>query len=246
MNLKKIKQELLLIDNAQNINKDILIVVHDQLEYVKMCIDSIFRNTQNFNLYIWDNNSKKETSDYLKSIKNANLYRSEENLGFIIPNNKMIKETKSPYIILLNSDVVVKEMWDLVLIGLLQNDIDIGAVGFDGGVLSSEGKGVDRVHGYEVDYVCGYCMCIPREIYNKFGLFDEENLQFAYCEDADFSLRLKDNNKKIYAAYSSNLIHHFQNKTSSHVLFNEFNFSDHVKNNMKHMQNKWNKYLVNK
>ena len=89
-------------------------------------------------------------------------------------------------------------------------------------------------------------MCIPREIYNKFGLFDEENLQFAYCEDADFSLRLKDNNKKIYAAYSSNLIHHFQNKTSSHVLFNEFNFSDHVKNNMKHMQNKWNKYLVNK
>ena len=59
MNLEKIKQELLLIDFAENISKDILIVVHDQLEYVIKCVDSIYRNTQNFNLYIWNNNSKK-------------------------------------------------------------------------------------------------------------------------------------------------------------------------------------------
>jgi GT2 family glycosyltransferase len=250
MNLEKIKEELILIDSAQKIHKDILIVVHDQLEYLKTCIDSIYKNTQNFNIYIWDNNSKKETANYLLSLKNNNknikLYNSDKNLGFILPNNVMAKDANSPYIILLNSDVVVEEMWDLVLIGFLQNNPDVGVVGYDGGILNSEGKGVGRGLGYDIDYVCGHCMCFSKKTHEQFGLFDEENLEFAYCEDADFSLRLRDNNKKIYACYSSKLIHHFQNKTSARVLFNEFNFSDCVSKNMKYLREKWNKFLVNK
>ena len=250
MNLEKIKQELLLIDFAENISKDILIVVHDQLEYVIKCVDSIYRNTQNFNLYIWNNNSKKETVDYLELLQkqkdNVKLFNRNENLGFILPNNIMIKETKSPYVILLNSDVVVEEMWDLVLIGFLENNDQVAAVGFDGGILNSQGKGVGRGLGYEIDYVCGHCLCIPRKTYEQFGLFDEENLKFAYCEDADFSLRLKENYKKIYACYSNKLIHHFQNKTSTQVLFNEFDFSDKVKSNMEYIKNRWAKFLINK
>ena len=246
MNFQKIKEELLLIDFAENTSKDILLVVHDQLEYVQMCIDSIYKNTQNFNLYIWNNNSKKETTDYLNNLKNIKLFNHNENLGFILPNNKMIKETKSPYVILLNSDVVVEEMWDLVLIGFLKNNDDVAAVGYDGGMLNSEGKGVGRGHGYNIDYVCGHCLCIPRKTYEQFGLFDEDNLNFAYCEDADFSLRLKENNKKIYACYSSKLIHHFQNKTTEHVLFNEFDFSHHVQKNMDYVKQKWAKFLFDK
>jgi|688.fasta_scaffold262428_2 GT2 family glycosyltransferase len=250
MNLQKIKEELLLIDFAQEVQKDILIVVHDQYDYVVECINSICNNTKNFNIYIWDNNSKKETAEYLISLKNKHdnikLYHSNKNLGFILPNNFMVKESKSPYLILLNSDVVVQEMWDLVLIGFLQNNPDVSLVGYDGGLLNSEGKGVGRGVGYDIDYVCGHCMCFSRQTYEKFGLFDEENLEFAYCEDADFSLRLRDNNKKIYACHSSKLIHHFQNKTSAHVIFNEYDFSDHIKKNMRHIQNKWGKFLLNK
>jgi len=55
MNFEKIKEELLLSDSSDGINKDILIVVHNQYDYVKNCIESIYKNTKNFNLFIWDN-----------------------------------------------------------------------------------------------------------------------------------------------------------------------------------------------
>ena len=42
-------------------------------------------------------------------------------------------------------------------------------------------------------------------------MFDEQ-LNFAYGEDSDFSLRLKNDKKKIFALYSG-LVHHFENKT---------------------------------
>ena len=70
-NLNKIKEELLNIDLANNIQKDILVVVHDQHEYVKNCIDSLYKNTNNFNLHIWNNNSKKKTSEYLNKLKDV-------------------------------------------------------------------------------------------------------------------------------------------------------------------------------
>jgi len=248
MNLEKIKEELLLVDYTKGIKKDILIVVHDQFKYIKNCIDSIYKNTKKFNLYIWDNASKNETSSYLKKIakenKNIKLYYSDENVGFIIPNNKMIQDTQNPYIILLNSDTMVDRYWDSVMIGFLEKNKDVAIVGYDGGILNHEGRGIEKGKGYEIDYVCGYCMCFSRDTYENFGLFDD-NLKFAYCEDADFALRVRSKNKKIYACYSSNLVHHFANKTTIQVL-KENDFSKHVKNNMNYIKNKWSSFLSNK
>ena len=36
------------------------------------------------------------------------------------------------------------------------------------------------------------------------------------------------------------------NKTSTQVLFNEFDFSDKVKSNMEYIKNRWAKFLINK
>lgn len=246
MNLKKIKEELLLIDCAENIYKDILIVVYNQYDFVKNCIDCIYKNTKNFNLFIWNNGSDKETSCYLEEIsqkENVKLYNSAENLGFIIPNNKMIKETVSPYVILLNSDTEVRENWDKVLISFLENNKDVAVTGYEGGILNKKGLGIDVDSGYDVDYICGYCMCLPIKTYLEFGLFDEENIKFAYCEDSDFSLRLKEKNKKIYACYSKDLVVHYGNRTSVNILNKEF--SETVSNNLNYIKKRWNKYLIN-
>lgn len=247
MNLDKIKEELLFIDFAENIDKDILIVVHNEFEFVRNCIDSLYKNTKNFNLFIWDNASDKQTKEYLEKIqkkKNVKLYKSEQNVGFVIPNNTMAKDSKSPYLILLNSDTEVRPYWDKVLVGFLEKNKDVGACGFQGGIVNEQGLGVSINFGYDVDYICGYCLCIPRKIYKEFGLFDE-NIKFAYCEDSDFSFRLREKNKKIYACYSTDLVVHYGNRTSLSVA-QKINLKETIENNLIYLQNRWSKYLIKK
>jgi GT2 family glycosyltransferase len=49
---------------------------------------------------------------------------------------------------------------------------------------------------------------MSRKVYDKYGLFDEENLLFAYGEDADLSLRLIEAKFKIRALHLGLVIHH--------------------------------------
>lgn len=39
-----------------------------------------------------------------------------------------------------------------------------------------------------------------------FGLFDEENIHFAYCEDSDLSLRIRERGWEVYACHSEGLV----------------------------------------
>lgn len=193
-------------------NKDVVIVVHNQLDYIKKCVETIYENTSDFNLYIWDNGSDEPTASYLKSIadNNDNIYleRSEENLGFIKPNNILAAKGTSPYLISLNSDTEVHKGWDTALIGWLLAKPEYAQVGYLGGMLEENGQGGKAWSGECIDYVCGWCVCMDREIYNKFGLFDEEHLNFAYGEDADLSLRLIEAGHKLRALYLGLVFHH--------------------------------------
>lgn len=247
--LDKIKEELLISEYGVGIEKDILIVVHNQLSYLKKCISSIYKNTKKFNLHIWDNASDYDTKKYLKDLSNKknniNLYESSENLGFIIPNNRMAEKTKSPYVILLNSDTVVFKYWADVLVGFLEKEKETKIIGYYGGILNKNFLGFKFLSGEEIDYVCGYCMCFSNETYKQFGLFDENNLEFAYGEDADFCLRVKEAGKKIYALYSKDLVFHFCNKTTSSVLIKN-DFTPIIKKNYDFLAKKWEKYLNQK
>ena len=215
-NLDSIKEELLTSFLCKDQSKDILIVIKDQLPYVKRCIESIQACTENYTLYLWDNASEQETKDYLESLKDVVLIRSEENLGFIKPNNRLAELTASTYLILLNSDTEVKPGWDRMMLGWLQTHPTILEVGYCGSKLNEEFKGGPAAFGYDIDYVTGWCMCIHRDTYDEFGLFDEKNLRLAYCEDADFSLRIKEAGFQVYALHAD-LVLHYENKTISQV-----------------------------
>lgn len=233
--------------SASSVHKDILIVVHNQYEFIKKCIDSLFANTQEFTLHIWDNGSDEKTANYLSDlskISNVNLYRNESNIGFVIPNNIMAKNSNSDWILLLNSDTEVMRYWDEVLIGCLINNPKIAQVGFSGGILDERGKGILHRSGSDIDYICGYCFCISRRTYEKFGLFDDKNLKFAYCEDSDFSLRLTEAGQNIYACYSSDLVVHHGNKTTIDVLHKQKELLECAKNNINYMAKRWQSALL--
>lgn len=235
-----LKQELLVAKEYQPVHKDILMVVHDQLGFVQHAIESIQRNTQDYTLHIWDNASQPETRNYLESLPNIRLTRSEENLGFIVPNNRLVEGTTSPYIILLNSDTRVYPNWDKTLIAW-QQKYKVAQVGYMGGYLNSFGRGVKFGFGYDVDYISGYCFGISRQTYERYGLFDEANLQFAYCEDSDYSMRLREAGERIYAL-TARLVHHYENKTIVQVL-KETDLSPHLKNNADYLRKRWGHWL---
>lgn len=226
-------------------HKDIIVVVRDQYDYVKKCIDSLYQHTTNFTLYLWDNGSKPETANYLNEVSfkqsNVHLVRVEQNQGFIIPNNRLAALGKSPFIILLNSDTEVRHGWDTALIGYLLAHPEVAEVGYNGCTVDHTGRGNPAWSGDFIDFIPGWCACFTRATYERFGLFDDVNLEFAYCEDSDFSFRLKEAGFKVYALHLD-LVTHFGNKTISQVQ-HEQDVTLTFKKNHEHICKRWAKYL---
>ena len=235
----EIRQELLTAHQYEPAHKDVLIVVHNQLVYLKNCVESIRQNTEDYTLYVWDNASNEETKNWLSEQKDIIVARSRENLGFIVPNNRMAAISQSPYLILLNSDTVVFPSWDKAMIAFLQQGFS--QVGYMGGYLDHQGFGSRFGFGSKIDYVSGWCFAIPRTVYQRFGLFDEENLEFAYCEDADLSLRLREAGLTIHALHLG-LVYHHQNKTIKEVC-KVRDCSKSVASNHLYLQKRWKRFL---
>lgn len=232
--------------------KDILIVVHNQLPYLKICIESILKHTKLCNIYLWDNGSDEPTREYMDSLESEDatvtfkVFHHPENIGFIEPNNKMAAMGNGNNIILLNSDCKVFEGWDRAMTAQLDSDHDLGVVGYLGGALDQEGKGIDAGRfGYDVDFVCGFALAMSRKTYEEHGLFDAENLKFAYGEDSDLCLRMKAAGKKIYALYST-LCYHFGNKTVTSVhKEGKIDMRASFSANHNYIKSRWKSYLEN-
>jgi GT2 family glycosyltransferase len=201
------RRELLMAHTYMPVDKDILIVTHDELERLRRCIESVRQHTENYKIYVWDNASGAETQEWLRSQPDLKVTRSETNEGFIVPNNRLIAQGDSPYVILLNNDTEVHPGWDKAMVGYLQAT-GAAQVGYVGGWLNEEGRGYLFGFGSDVHYIPGWCFAIPRAVYLEFGLFDEETFRFAYCEDADFSLRLTNAGWEIRALHLDLVTHH--------------------------------------
>lgn len=239
--------ELRTMSQCQNESKDILVVVHNQLGFVKNCIESIQKHTENYKLWIWDNNSSLDTKNYLEEIsgyENINVHYNNVNCGFGKPNNIMAKLCENNYLVLLNSDTQVFEGWDRAMIGHLQANPNCAQVGYQGCLLDINGYGGKIAWGKEIDYVSGFCSCISRATYREFGLFDEI-YKFAYCEDSDFSLRLWKAERGIYALHLL-LVHHFENRTIQEVYQKgEIDVNSTFLDNHNFLKNRWADYLIN-
>jgi GT2 family glycosyltransferase len=256
----QVKIELKMAQEARNASKDILIVVHNQLEWFRQCVDSLRQNTSNYHLYIWDNGSGSETQDYIRQLhqqwmdeeasKGKDIdwgitsQRVDDNKGFIYPNNELIDYGHSEFVILLNSDCKVFEWWDRAMTGFLDLHPDVGEVGYWGGHMGPDGRGFGGSNGYDIDYVPGWCLCMRRQTYERYGLFNKQ-LTFAYCEDADLSLRLKEAGLKIYALHAP-LVHHYQNKTIIEVeRAGAVNVRESFDANHAFLKERWKDYLAN-
>ncbi|AWC20843.1 N-acetylglucosaminyl-diphospho-decaprenol L-rhamnosyltransferase [Aminobacter sp. MSH1] len=114
---------------------DIVICVHNALDEVRACIDSVIRaRSDHFveRLILVDDGSAAETAQYLAelgSIPGVELLRSDEATGYTKAANRGLRYSTAETIVLLNSDTVVPLGWIAKLRSTLSYSPDIGLVG---------------------------------------------------------------------------------------------------------------------
>ncbi|MGL5314590.1 MAG: glycosyltransferase family 2 protein, partial [Peptostreptococcaceae bacterium] len=125
----------------------IVILTYNQLEYTRLCIESIRKFTPKgrYELIIIDNNSTDETVSWLNSQDDLIVIMNDKNYGVPKGYNQGIKEANGENILLLNNDVIVTPNWLHNLDLALWSDSQIGAVS----CLSNYVSNAQRI---EVDY----------------------------------------------------------------------------------------------
>lgn len=184
-------------------------------------------------IIIVDNGSVDGSLEKLQKEFPKHIYlKNEKNLGFTGGNNIGIThalEKGFDYILLLNNDTVVspdfleellKAKDKLSNAGMLQPLILF--LDSPDKIWSAGGKylktfGVAKTLGdhavlanyslqdKKLDWATGCCMLLPAEVIKKVGLL--ENAYFAYFEDVDWSLRIRNAGYNIYLASQSTIYH---------------------------------------
>ncbi|CAN5303750.1 N/A [soil metagenome] len=191
----------------------IIIVNFKTDKLVSDCISSIKKNTKlKYEIIVIDN--------------------SEDNKGFAIANNIGIRKAKGKYILLLNSDTIVKPQAIDKLYDFAETTPNIGAVvpqllNSDGSIQGSvfklptvlkairqyffgENKLLDKYYPKEktpvvVESAVMAAFLITPETLKKVGKLDEK--YFMYFEDLDYCKRINEAGLKIYYLPESEVIH---------------------------------------
>ena len=205
----------------------ILIVVHNQPKHVRACLNSVIANSPAAltEILVWDNASAAPTHKVIASlIAKANkagfwaaAHPGKTNSGFGPPSNELAARATGTYLIFLNSDTVVPPKWLERLTRPFANTIGVkrpvGATAprYGGAcrtIVNDEHgiRGAPSVDD-EPEYLEGTCLCIRRDLFLKMGGFDTKRYPFAYCEDADLSLRLRQAGYVLREADMTDFVH---------------------------------------
>ncbi|PPK83568.1 GT2 family glycosyltransferase [Lacrimispora xylanisolvens] len=189
----------------------IIIPNYNGLKFMEPCFKALrAQSDQNFELLVVDNGSTDGSVKWLEDHQIPSIFL-EENTGFSGAVNIGIRESVTPYVILLNNDTepqpdYVKEMVKAIqrspkifsvsskMIQLYHKDLmdDAGDMYSVLGWAYQRGVG-QKSSGYKkacrVFSACAGAAIYRREVFDKIGGFDEDH--FAYLEDIDVGYRAK-------------------------------------------------------
>ncbi|OBY92654.1 hypothetical protein A6723_003585 [Pseudomonas sp. AU11447] len=112
---------------------DIIVCVHNALDDVRHCLESVARYTLSpYNLILVDDGSGAETQAYLSKYateQGATLHRNDTAGGYTRAANCGLRLSTANYVVLLNSDTIVSPYWLERLVRCAQYDSRTGIVG---------------------------------------------------------------------------------------------------------------------
>ncbi len=112
---------------------DIIVCVHNALDDVRRCLESVVRTTfPPYRLILVDDGSGSETAAYLAAFaasQGATLLRNEVPRGYTCAANQGLRAARGEFAVLLNSDTVTTHEWLDRLLACARSDSRIGLVG---------------------------------------------------------------------------------------------------------------------
>ncbi|MBX3052742.1 MAG: glycosyltransferase [Caldilineaceae bacterium] len=113
---------------------DLVVCVHNALEDVRRCLDSVLRHTaQPYRLLLVDDGSDPPTqgflADFARQHSHAILLRSDEATGYTFAANRGLRASTAPFVLLLNSDTIATPGWLDKLLACADSDPKIGLAG---------------------------------------------------------------------------------------------------------------------
>lgn len=193
--------------------KEVTVVIpnYNGEKYLRPCIASVYDNTKmEIEIIVVDNGSKDGSADRIKSeFPQVKIILLGENYGFCKAVNVGILESKTPYVLLLNNDTLLKGNFVEELLNSAKKNSQIFSVEAkmlqwnDSSKIDSAGtyynifcwaiaRGKGRSKEYYNKRQCSFAACggaalYQRKVFDKIGLFDE--MHFAYLEDVDIGYR---------------------------------------------------------
>lgn len=113
---------------------DIVVCVHNALEDVRRCLESVLSRTAiDYSLIVVNDGSEPETTAWLRQSAAQHsvieLIETDGPLGYTRAANRGMRASTAPYLVLLNSDTIVPRLWVECLLQCLQTDDRLGIVG---------------------------------------------------------------------------------------------------------------------
>ena len=185
-----------------------------------------------YEIIVVDNNSTDGTVKMIeKEFPHVLLIKNKKNVGFGAANNQGMRKAKGDYLLLLNSDTIIKDKAPLAMAQYLKDNSDVGVIGpkllnKDGSLQASAGPFPNLKISFimlflehwlgdlvrssfkeikEVDWVMGAAFMLKKEILKKVGLMDEG--LFMYMDEVEWSFRIKKAGYKIIFNPQAEIIH---------------------------------------
>lgn len=194
------------MQNQYSVKVAVIIVNYNGIDDTRESIESILRQQVETEIIVVDNASARcEGREIEKEYQKAKVIFSEKNVGFAGGNNLGIKYALgkgTEYILLLNNDTVIdKNMITNLLAEADSTTVAVPAMYFHsepdalwygGGIINKwtgNVKHMNWIKKRRCDFATGCCMLIHRDILETIGKMDESF--FMYCEDVDYSIRIK-------------------------------------------------------
>ncbi|MDD2781552.1 glycosyltransferase [Sulfuricurvum sp.] len=223
--------EEVILPNFKQIDVSIIIPVYNKIEYTYTCVKSIRDSVKNvsYEIIVMDDCSIERDSEQLKSkLKNLKFVRNQKNIGFLKNCNYGASLANGKYILFLNNDTEVQNLWLESLVELIESNQMIGMVGSKlvypdgtlqeaGGIIWNDASGWNYGRGddpdkpeynyvKEVDYISGAAIMLPKKLWDEIGGFDERFVP-AYYEDTDLAFEVRKRGYKVVYQPKSVVVH---------------------------------------
>jgi len=219
----------------------IIIPTWNNLPYLRLCIESIRKNsTFPHEIIAHVNEGNDGTLEYLKK-QGIQFTESKSNVGVCVAVNQAVSVSHAPYICYLNDDMYCLPKWDSILLENIQS-FKTKLFMISGTMIEPKTRNPCAIEAYfgnsietfqekellnhfqELHIPDWYGSCWPpfvlhRDTWNSIGGFSEE-FSPGMSSENDLAMKLWNSGCRIFLGLGQSLVYHFQCKSTGRVMKN--------------------------